>query len=133
MWGALLSVALVTVVPGFQVPEGEAPAVAAYLADVAVDSGAAVRIDGDLVPWTLDLDVWVRLAGCESGGRWHLPSRPFGGGLQFLGSTWRSVAFDFAERPEDATVEEQIEAGRRLLDAGGWSQWPACSRALGYR
>lgn len=79
--------------------------------------------------------VWDRLAQCESGGNWSVNSgNGFYGGLQFMHSTWVSVGGrQYAEYPHQATREQQIAAGERLVAGAGWGQWPACSRKLGLR
>ena len=76
--------------------------------------------------------VWDDLADCESGGDWSIATgNGYYGGLQFSASTWRSVGG--TGLPHQNSREVQIEMGRRLQARAGWSQWPACSRRLGYR
>jgi hypothetical protein len=76
---------------------------------------------------------WDRLANCESGGNWHINTgNGYYGGLQFNAGTWRAYGGGrFASLPHKATKAEQITVAERLLDARGWSPWPACSRRLG--
>jgi hypothetical protein len=75
---------------------------------------------------------WDRLAQCESGGKWSTNTgNGFGGGLQFTDSTWK--AFGGKGQPEDASRSQQIAVAERVLDAQGWSAWPACSSKLGLR
>jgi resuscitation-promoting factor RpfA len=76
---------------------------------------------------------WDRLAKCESGGRWHINTgNGYYGGLQFSPGTWRAYGGGrFASSAHRATKAEQITVAERLLDARGWSPWPACSRKLG--
>lgn len=112
------------------VPAEEAPAVARYLGEQAVAAGEAAWVGDEIVPATLDLSEWLRLAGCESGGDWHQRGRYFSGGLQFLDSTWRAVGG--TGRAADAPVAEQIERARILLDLAGPGQWPVCSRRIGW-
>jgi len=114
---------------GMQIEEQDAPAVHAFLKERALASGA-VEIDGELVPWAMDLHDWQRLALCESGGDWHIQSRPFRGGLQFLSSSWRGVGGQ--GDPAEASVAEQIERARMLLDSQGPRAWPVCSRVIGW-
>lgn len=76
---------------------------------------------------------WDALAGCESGGDWHLDGR-YDGGLQFDPATW--LAFggaEFGRHAYDATREQQIIVAERVLRELGWGQWPVCSRHLGLR
>lgn len=120
--------------PCLFVPETQRITVAEYIWNYAVDNGLIVRLGDQWVPWTMDAHDWGRLAQCESGGRWSLEGGAFSGGIQFLPSTWITQGGrDFAERPSQASAAEQIEVGRRLLDAAGPGQWPACSRRIGWR
>ncbi|MGZ4436225.1 MAG: transglycosylase family protein [Nocardioidaceae bacterium] len=94
-----------------------APAVAAGSADAAT-----VR-------------TWDRLAGCESGGRWHINSgNGYYGGLQFSSSTWRGYGGRrFARQASGATKLQQIRVAERVKRAQGWGAWPVCSRKVGLR
>lgn len=75
---------------------------------------------------------WDRLAGCESGGNWAANTgNGYYGGIQFSLSSWQAVGG--TGRPDQASRETQIAMGQRLWNQGGWGQWPACSRKLGYR
>jgi resuscitation-promoting factor RpfA len=76
---------------------------------------------------------WDRLAGCESGGNWHINTgNGFYGGLQFTAGTWRGFGGGaYASRADRATRVEQIFIAERVLRAQGWNAWPACSRKLG--
>lgn len=90
-------------------------------------------------------DVWDRLAGCESSGRWHIFDSVHQGGLQFAVSTWDAYAP--AGYPADAylaTRDQQIAVAIRVRDGvpgtsdpylnpQGWGAWPHCSRVLGLR
>ena len=75
---------------------------------------------------------WDRLAQCESGGNWSTNTgNGFSGGLQFTPSTWK--AFGGKGSPTKASRSQQIAVAERVLDAPGWSAWPACSKKLGLR
>jgi hypothetical protein len=76
---------------------------------------------------------WERLANCESGGHWDINTgNGYYGGLQFSDGTWDANGGErFAKRADLATKSEQIIIAEKLLDARGWSPWPACSRRLG--
>jgi hypothetical protein len=79
-----------------------------------------------------DPATWDRLAQCEASGNWYINSgNGYYGGLQFSASTWRSVGG--TGLPHENSREVQIEMGKRLQARAGWSQWPSCSRRLGYR
>jgi resuscitation-promoting factor RpfA len=76
---------------------------------------------------------WDRLAGCESGGNWHIDTgNGYYGGLQFADGTWDGNGGDkYASRADLASRAEQIIVAAKVLDARGWSPWPACSSRLG--
>jgi LysM repeat protein len=78
-------------------------------------------------------DTWQRLAGCESGGNWDINTgNGYYGGLQFADGTWDANGGErFASRADLARKSEQILIAEKVLDARGWSPWPACSRRLG--
>jgi hypothetical protein len=79
-----------------------------------------------------DPATWDRLAGCEAGGNWAAATgNGYYGGLQFSLGSWHAVGG--SGHPHHHSREVQIEMGRRLLAAQGWSAWPACSSRLGYR
>lgn len=76
--------------------------------------------------------VWDALANCEAGGNWATNTgNGYSGGTQFSLATWRSVGG--TGEPWQNSREEQIHRGQILQARSGWSQWPACSRKLGYR
>lgn len=96
---------------------------------------------------------WDRLADCESGdwdehgqplpgtARWdyglefaHDGYEQFEGGLNFEPGTWD--AYRDAGMPDhagNATREQQIVVGERVLAAQGWGAWPVCSEKIGLR
>jgi hypothetical protein len=76
---------------------------------------------------------WERLARCESGGNWHINTgNGYYGGLQFSDGTWDGNGGEkYASRADLASKSEQIAIAEKLLDARGWSPWPACSSRLG--
>jgi LysM repeat protein len=78
-------------------------------------------------------NTWDRLAGCESGGNWHINTgNGYYGGLQFSDGTWDGNGGDkYAPRADLATRGEQMLIAEKVLDARGWSPWPACSSRLG--
>jgi resuscitation-promoting factor RpfA len=75
---------------------------------------------------------WDRLAGCESGGNWHINTgNGYYGGLQFSASTWTNNGGGrFAPRADLATREQQIAIAEKVLSSQGWGAWPACSARL---
>ncbi len=78
---------------------------------------------------------WNRLAGCESGGDWHINTgNGYYGGLQFSQGTWVAMGGQkYAPRADLATPQEQMAVGEVLLRANNWSwrAWPVCSQKLG--
>src|SRR6187549_635039 len=76
---------------------------------------------------------WDRLASCESGGNWHINTgNGYYGGVQFADGTWDGWGGErYASRADLATKAEQIVIAEKVLDARGWSPWPACSARLG--
>ena len=75
--------------------------------------------------------VWDRLAGCESGGNWHINTgNGYYGGLQFSLGTWHS--YGGTGLPSDHSRETQIAIATKLRNAsGGYGAWPACAAKLG--
>lgn len=78
-----------------------------------------------------DDSVWYRLARCESGGRWSY-NGAYDGGLQFHPTTWnRWKPSGYPDFAYQASATQQIQVGKRLHAARGWSPWPSCARKLG--
>ena len=75
--------------------------------------------------------VWDRLAGCESGGNWHINTgNGYYGGLQFSLGTWQG--YGGTGLPSQHSREEQIRIAIKLRNAsGGYGAWPACAASLG--
>jgi LysM repeat protein len=78
-------------------------------------------------------NTWERLAGCESGGNWNINTgNGYFGGLQFSDGTWDGNGGEkYAPRADLATKGEQMLIAEKVLEARGWSPWPACSSRLG--
>ncbi len=76
---------------------------------------------------------WNKLAGCESGGNWHINTgNGYYGGLQFSSGTWLAYGGGgYASRADLATREQQIAIAEKVLKNQGWGAWPACSASLG--
>ncbi|MGO3753826.1 resuscitation-promoting factor Rpf1 domain-containing protein [Corynebacterium variabile] len=76
---------------------------------------------------------WDALAQCEAGGNWAINTgNGFHGGLQFSPSTWNGYGGgEFAPYAYQASREEQIVVGERVLAGQGWGAWPSCSSQLG--
>ncbi|MFF0434942.1 FG-GAP-like repeat-containing protein [Streptomyces sp. NPDC004327] len=80
------------------------------------------------------VSTWDKVAQCESSGNWsyYNASRPYYGGLQFLKSTWDAFGGkQYAEYPHQATKEQQIRIGEKVLATQGEGAWPTCGPAAG--
>jgi hypothetical protein len=72
---------------------------------------------------------WTGVAGCESGGRWHINTgNGYSGGLQFAVATWRAMGGH--GWPYLATRAEQQRIAEKLLAVQGVRAWPICGRYL---
>jgi TP901 family phage tail tape measure protein len=81
---------------------------------------------------------WNAVAGPESGNNWGINSgNGYSGGLQIAPGTWKGYGGDqFAPNPFQATPEDQMTVGDRILATGwggtppqGKGAWPATSGA----
>ena len=101
---------------------------------VAATAAVAAPISATTVPSANAAtdQTWNRLAGCESGGNWHINTgNGFYGGLQFDIGTWDSNGGgQYASRPDLATRDEQIDVATRLYNKRGSSPWPVCGARL---
>jgi Transglycosylase-like domain len=78
--------------------------------------------------------VWDRLARCETGGNWKHRNSMYQGGLGFYHGSWDAYRpAGFPREAFNATREQQIVVGKRILADVGWGAWPACSIRLGLR
>lgn len=76
--------------------------------------------------------VWDRLAQCEATGGWAANTgNGFYGGLQFTLGTWR--AYGGIGMPNEASRDQQIAVGERVLAGQGPGAWPHCSYHAGLR
>lgn len=75
---------------------------------------------------------WDQVAQCESGGDWHINTgNGYHGGLQFAPSTWSGYGGgEYAPTADQATREQQIEIGERVLAGQGAGAWPNCGGPL---
>src|SRR4051812_7322941 len=77
-------------------------------------------------------DVWAKLRGCESGGRYTSNTgNGFFGAYQFHPRTWRTRGSPGL--PHQAPPEGRDGAARKPQPRSGWGQWPVCSRRIGAR
>ncbi|WP_141726478.1 transglycosylase family protein, partial [Actinacidiphila rubida] len=76
---------------------------------------------------------WEKVAQCESSGNWSINTgNGFYGGLQFTLSTWNSYGGQqYAAYPNQATEQQQILIGEKVLAGQGEGAWPVCGPAAG--
>ncbi|MEU3370147.1 transglycosylase family protein [Streptomyces sp. NPDC006660] len=79
------------------------------------------------------VDVWNKVAACESTGNWHVNTgNGFYGGLQFTQSTWAAYGgHRYAPRADLATRDQQIAVAEQVLKGQGPGAWPVCSGEAG--
>ncbi|MER0449501.1 transglycosylase family protein [Streptomyces sp. Edi4] len=79
------------------------------------------------------VDVWNKVAACESTGNWHVNTgNGFYGGLQFTQSTWAAYGgHRYAPRADLATRDQQIAVAEQVLRGQGPGAWPVCSGEAG--
>lgn len=79
------------------------------------------------------VNVWDKVAACESTNNWHINSgNGFYGGLQFTQSTWAAYGgLKYASRADLATKHEQILIAEKVLLGQGPGAWPVCSVKAG--
>ncbi|KJS57969.1 transglycosylase [Streptomyces rubellomurinus] len=77
--------------------------------------------------------VWDKVADCEATGNWAINSgNGFYGGLQFTSSTWAAFGGTaYAAQANQATKDQQISIGEKVLAAQGPGAWPVCSVKAG--
>ncbi len=103
----------------------------------AVLAGAALLAPLGLLAATgnaaaADSGVWDRIAQCEAGGNWSINTgNGYYGGLQFSASTWSGYGgTKYAATADQATKEQQIEIGEKVLAGQGKGAWPVCGKGL---
>ncbi|MFD7290653.1 transglycosylase family protein [Streptomyces sp. NPDC059863] len=79
------------------------------------------------------VDVWEKVAACESTGNWQInTANGHFGGLQFTQSTWEAYGGgSYAPRADLATKDQQIAVAEKVLKGQGPGAWPACSVRAG--
>ena len=70
-------------------------------------------------------DRLLRMAQCESGGRWHIATgNGYYGGLQFTARSWWAVGG--TRLPHLHGRLEQMYRAVKLMRLQGWGAWPVC-------
>jgi resuscitation-promoting factor RpfA len=78
---------------------------------------------------------WTAVAQCESGGVWSSNTgNGFYGGLQISQDTWDEYGGkEYAERPDLASISQQMEVADKMLAALGPDAWPGCADKAGLK
>ncbi|MFG2116048.1 transglycosylase family protein [Streptomyces sp. NPDC048718] len=105
----------------------------ASLTVTAGGAGMALPLIGAGTAQAASLDVWEKLAACESTSHWQINTgNGYFGGLQFSQSTWeRYGGTRFAPRADLASKDQQIAVAERALESQGPGAWPACGPRAG--
>ncbi|MDX3855132.1 transglycosylase family protein [Streptomyces sp. AK02-01A] len=79
------------------------------------------------------VDVWEKVAACESTGNWHINTgNGYYGGVQFTQSTWEAYGGGkYAARADLADRDQQIAVAEKVLEGQGPGAWPTCSVRAG--
>ncbi|MBT2493728.1 transglycosylase family protein [Streptomyces sp. ISL-96] len=79
------------------------------------------------------VDVWEKVAACESTNDWKINTgNGYYGGLQFKQSTWQAYGGTaYARRADLATKDQQIAVAEKVLNGQGPTAWPLCSVRAG--
>ncbi|GAA1367094.1 transglycosylase family protein [Streptomyces beijiangensis] len=79
------------------------------------------------------VDVWDKVANCESTNNWKINTgNGYYGGLQFGQSTWKAYGgATYAPRADLATKDQQIAVAEKVLKGQGPTAWPVCSVRAG--
>ncbi|MFD9129918.1 transglycosylase family protein, partial [Kitasatospora sp. NPDC059571] len=79
------------------------------------------------------VSTWDKVADCESSGNWAINTgNGYYGGLQFSQSTWLGYGGgQYAAYPHQATKQQQILIGEKVLASQGQGAWPTCGPRAG--
>jgi hypothetical protein len=80
-----------------------------------------------------DTATWTAVATCESGGLWSANAgNGFYGGLQISQETWTEYGGTvYADRPDLASIAQQITVAEKILAVLGPDAWPGCATTAG--
>ncbi|MCE7083058.1 transglycosylase family protein [Streptomyces sp. ST2-7A] len=109
------------------------PGVRASLTVTASGAGLALPLVSVGGAQAAPLEVWEKVADCESDGTWDINTgNGHYGGLQFKQSTWEEFGGgEYAPRADLAGRDQQIAVAERVLDGQGPGAWPVCSTRAG--
>ncbi|OEJ93408.1 transglycosylase family protein [Streptomyces thermolilacinus] len=102
-------------------------------ASLTVTIGSALPLIGAGTAHAASVDVWEKVAACESTSRWQTNTgNGHYGGLQFTQSTWEAYGGTrYAPRADLATRDQQIAVAEKVLKGQGPRAWPTCSERAG--
>jgi murein DD-endopeptidase MepM/ murein hydrolase activator NlpD len=105
----------------------------ASLTVTAGGAGMALPFVGAGTGHAASVDVWEKVAACESTNNWRINTgNGYYGGLQFTQSTWEAYGGrQFAPRADLASKDQQIAIAEKVLKGQGPRAWPACSVKAG--
>ncbi|MEU9609550.1 transglycosylase family protein [Streptomyces sp. NPDC048057] len=101
----------------------------ASLTLTAGGAGMALPLIGAGTAQAASVDVWEKVAACESTNNWKINTgNGYYGGLQFTQSTWDAHGGrEYAPRADLASKDQQIAIAERVLKGQGPGAWPSCS------
>ncbi|MFD5099967.1 transglycosylase family protein [Streptomyces albidochromogenes] len=105
----------------------------ASLTVTASGAGIALPLVAPGAADAASVDVWEKVAACESTNNWQINTgNGYYGGLQFKQSTWQAYGGTaYAPRADLATKDEQISVAEKVLKGQGPTAWPLCSVRAG--
>ncbi|MER7049761.1 transglycosylase family protein [Streptomyces jumonjinensis] len=105
----------------------------ASLTITAGGAGIALPLVGAGSAHSASMDVWEKVAACESTSQWKINTgNGYFGGLQFSQSTWEAYGGrEYAPRADLASRDQQIAVAERVLKGQGPGAWPNCSERAG--
>jgi murein DD-endopeptidase MepM/ murein hydrolase activator NlpD len=105
----------------------------ASLTVTAGGAGMALPLVGAGSADAASVDVWEKVAACESTNNWRINTgNGYYGGLQFSQATWEAYGGrQYAPRADLATKSQQIAVAERVLEGQGPRAWPSCSERAG--
>lgn len=109
-----------------------APKISAKKTAATIAAAAGMIAAPASVASAASVEAWDQVAACESGGNWHINTgNGYYGGLQFSAETWNGYGGgEYAATADQATKEQQIEIGERVLAGQGAGAWPNCGGPL---